>query len=86
MLYLIKGSEKATIIPVLLTWAGDHGEKDVFVTGSFNDWKKKIRLNKRYTYFHMEENYKAMLTFLLSLTFPLVPMSLNLSLVCIMLM
>lgn len=34
------------IIPVMLSWA--HGGKNVFVTGTFNQWKRKIRLNKRY--------------------------------------
>ncbi|KXS15024.1 carbohydrate-binding module family 48 protein [Gonapodya prolifera JEL478] len=38
--------EKKGIIPVIITWTG--GGKAVYVTGSFNNWKHKIRMAKSY--------------------------------------
>lgn len=37
---------KRNVIPIIITWSG--GGKQVYVTGSFNSWKQKVRLNRRY--------------------------------------
>ena len=38
--------KKENMIPIMITWT--QGGKTVYLTGSFNNWKQKIRLHKRY--------------------------------------
>ncbi|KAJ3196286.1 hypothetical protein HK101_009394 [Irineochytrium annulatum] len=39
-----KKEEKSSNIPVMVSWTG--GGRTVYITGSFNNWKQKIRLTK----------------------------------------
>lgn len=32
-------------VPTIITWS--QGGTNVYVTGTFNNWKQKVRLNKR---------------------------------------
>jgi len=32
-------------VPTIITWS--QGGSNVYVTGTFNNWKQKVRLNKR---------------------------------------
>ncbi|KAI8804194.1 hypothetical protein BJ742DRAFT_682318 [Cladochytrium replicatum] len=43
------GAEKKRVIPIIVTWNG--GGKTVYVTGTFNNWKQKVRLSKSTTDF-----------------------------------
>ncbi|KAJ3100619.1 hypothetical protein HDU97_002107 [Phlyctochytrium planicorne] len=40
----VRKDEKPTTIPVMISWQG--GGRTVYITGSFNNWKQKIRLTK----------------------------------------
>lgn len=33
-------------VPTIITWS--QGGTNVYVTGTFNNWKQKVRLNKRF--------------------------------------
>ncbi len=36
-------------VPTIITWS--QGGTNVYVTGTFNNWKQKVRLNKRFVIF-----------------------------------